>query len=208
MQKFEILSTIKEEKIVAVIRGKDSDEATSISLAAIEGGIRIIELTYTTPFVEKVFKDLENEDVLIGAGSVLDPETARHALLNGAKFIVSPFFNKDVATMCNRYGIPYLPGCMTVKEMAEALEAGCDILKLFPANDFEPSIIGSIRGPIPNVNIMPTGGVNLSNMSGWLSAGAIAVGIGSDLNKAYNSGSHELVVEVTKKYVEKLKENT
>ncbi|MFC6037870.1 bifunctional 2-keto-4-hydroxyglutarate aldolase/2-keto-3-deoxy-6-phosphogluconate aldolase [Paenisporosarcina macmurdoensis] len=208
MQKFEILSTIKEEKIVAVIRGKDSDEATSISLAAIEGGIRIIELTYTTPFVEKVFKDLENEDVLIGAGSVLDPETARHALLNGAKFIVSPFFNKDVATMCNRYGIPYLPGCMTVKEMAEALEAGCDILKLFPANDFEPSIIGSIRGPIPNVNIMPTGGVNLSNMSGWLSAGAIAVGIGSDLNNAYNSGSHELVVEVTKKYVEKLKENT
>jgi 2-dehydro-3-deoxyphosphogluconate aldolase/(4S)-4-hydroxy-2-oxoglutarate aldolase len=208
MQKFEILSTIKEEKIVAVIRGKDSDEATSISLAAIEGGIRIIELTYTTPFVEKVFKDLENEDVLIGAGSVLDPETARHALLNGAKFIVSPFFKKDVATMCNRYGIPYLPGCMTVKEMAEALEAGCDILKLFPANDFEPSIIGSIRGPIPNVNIMPTGGVNLSNMSGWLSAGAIAVGIGSDLNKAYNSGSHELVVEVTKKYVEILKENT
>lgn len=208
MQKFEILSTIKEEKIVAVIRGKDSDEATSISLAAIEGGIRIIELTYTTPFVEKVFKDLESENVLIGAGSVLDPETARHALLNGAKFIVSPFFNKDVATMCNRYGIPYLPGCMTVKEMAEALEAGCDILKLFPANDFEPSIIGSIRGPIPNVNIMPTGGVNLSNMSGWLSAGAIAVGIGSDLNKAYNSGSHELVVEVTKKYVEKLKENT
>ena len=207
MQKFEILSTIKEEKIVAVIRGKDSDEATSISLAAIEGGIRIIELTYTTPFVEKVFKDLENEDVLIGAGSVLDTETARHALLNGAKFIVSPFFNKDVATMCNRYGIPYLPGCMTVKEMAEALEAGCDILKLFPANDFEPSIIGSIRGPIPNVNIMPTGGVNLSNMSGWLSAGAIAVGIGSDLNKAYNSGSHELVVEVTKKYVEILKEN-
>lgn len=208
MQKFEILSTIKEEKIVAVIRGKDSDEATSISLAAIEGGIRIIELTYTTPFVEKVFKDLESENVLIGAGSVLDPETARHALLNGAKFIVSPFFNKDVATMCNRYGIPYLPGCMTVKEMAEALEAGCDILKLFPANDFEPSIIGSIRGPIPNVNIMPTGGVNLSNMSGWLSAGAIAVGIGSDLNNAYNSGSHELVVEVTKKYVEKLKENT
>lgn len=208
MQKFEILSTIKEEKIVAVIRGKDSDEATSISLAAIEGGIRIIELTYTTPFVEKVFKDLENEDVLIGAGSVLDTETARHALLNGAKFIVSPFFNKDVAIMCNRYGIPYLPGCMTVKEMAEALEAGCDILKLFPANDFEPSIISSIRGPIPNVNVMPTGGVNLSNMSGWLSAGAIAVGIGSDLNKAYSSGSHELVVEVTKKYVEILKENT
>jgi len=208
MLKFEILSTIKEEKIVAVIRGNNSDEATSISLAAIEGGIRIIELTYTTPFVEKVFKDLENEDVLIGAGSVLDTETARHALLNGAKFIVSPFFNKDVATLCNRYGIPYLPGCMTVKEMAEALEAGCDILKLFPASDFEPSIIRSIRGPIPNVNIMPTGGVNLSNMSGWLSAGAIAVGIGSDLNKAYSSGSHELVVEVTKKYVEILKENT
>jgi 2-dehydro-3-deoxyphosphogluconate aldolase/(4S)-4-hydroxy-2-oxoglutarate aldolase len=97
---------------------------------------------------------------------------------------------------------------MTVTEMAEALEAGCDILKLFPASDFEPSIISSIQGPIPNVNIMPTGGVNLSNMSGWLSAGAIAVGIGSDLNKAYSSGSHELVVEVTKKYVEILKEKT
>ena len=203
MDKHSIIYQITEAKVVAVIRGQDAEEAIQLSKAAVEGGIRAIELTYTTPQIEGVFKELQNTDALLGAGSVLDSETARHAILAGARFIVSPYFAEDVALLCNRYGIPYMPGCMTIREMAMALEAGCDVLKLFPANHFEPSFIKSVNGPLPNVRIMPTGGINLDNMKEWLHAGAVATGIGSDLNKAYQSGGYEAVVELSKKYMQK-----
>ncbi|MFJ8247043.1 bifunctional 2-keto-4-hydroxyglutarate aldolase/2-keto-3-deoxy-6-phosphogluconate aldolase [Peribacillus asahii] len=203
MDKHSIIYQITEAKVVAVIRGQDAEEAIQLSKAAVEGGIRAIELTYTTPQIEDVFKELQNTDALLGAGSVLDSETARHAILAGARFIVSPYFAEDVAMLCNRYGIPYMPGCMTIREMAMALEAGCDVLKLFPANHFEPSFIRSVNGPLPNVRIMPTGGINLDNMKEWLHAGAVATGIGSDLNKAYQSGGYEAVVELSKKYMQK-----
>ncbi|MFB5285019.1 bifunctional 2-keto-4-hydroxyglutarate aldolase/2-keto-3-deoxy-6-phosphogluconate aldolase [Peribacillus sp. Hz7] len=203
MDKHSIIYQITEAKVVAVIRGQDAEEAIQLSKAAVEGGIRAIELTYTTPQIEDVFKELQNTDALLGAGSVLDSETARHAILAGARFIVSPYFAEDVALLCNRYGIPYMPGCMTIREMAMALEAGCDVLKLFPANHFEPSFIKSVNGPLPNVRIMPTGGINLDNMKEWLHAGAVATGIGSDLNKAYQSGGYEAVVELSKKYMQK-----
>ncbi|MEH6946645.1 bifunctional 2-keto-4-hydroxyglutarate aldolase/2-keto-3-deoxy-6-phosphogluconate aldolase [Bacillus sp. JJ634] len=203
MDKHSIIHRITETKVVAVIRGQDAEEAIQLSKAAMEGGIRAIELTYTTPQIEDVFKELQNTDALLGAGSVLDSETARHAILAGARFIVSPYFAENVAVLCNRYGIPYMPGCMTIREMAMALEAGCDVLKLFPANHFEPSFIKSVNGPLPNVRIMPTGGINLDNMKEWLHAGAVATGIGSDLNKAYQSGGYEAVVELSKKYMQK-----
>ena len=113
-------------------------------------------------------KNFKILDAVLGAGTVLDAETARHAILYGAKFVVSPHFSEEVATVCNRYGIPYLPGCMTIREMVKALESGCDILKLFPANNFDPSFIKSVKGPLPHVQIMPTGGINASNMQEWL----------------------------------------
>lgn len=204
MSKFGTHAQIAAAQIVAVIRGSDAGEAIQLSKAAAEGGIRVIELTYTTPNVQQVFEALQSEDLLLGAGTVLDPETARHAILSGAKFVVSPHFNKEVALICNRYGIPYFPGCMTIREMVEALESGCDVLKLFPANDFKPSFIKSVNGPLPQVKIMPTGGINLENMNDWLIAGAVAVGIGSDLNKAYNAGGYNAVVELSKQYVNKI----
>ena len=136
MTKYETLIEIKESKVVAVIRGNNAEEAIALTKGAVEGGIRIIELTYTTPQVQKVFEALQTEDALLGAGTVLDGETARHAILAGAKFIVSPHFSEDVAKVCNRYSIPYMPGCMTIREMVLALESGCDVLKLFPANNF------------------------------------------------------------------------
>lgn len=203
MLKHDILARLTETKVVAVIRGKNAEEAAELSKAAIEGGIPAIELTYTTPQVQDVFDALKDEDVLLGAGSVLDPETARHAILAGAKFIVSPHFNEDIAPVCNRYGIPYLPGCMTIREMVKALESGSDIIKLFPANNFVPSFIKSINGPLPHVRIMPTGGINLNNIQDWISAGAVAVGIGSDLNKAYATGGFEAAVSLSKQYMEK-----
>lgn len=203
MLKHEVLLKLTETKVVAVIRGKSAEEAIELSKAAIEGGIPAIELTYTTPQVQNVFEALKEEDVLLGAGSVLDPETARHAILAGAKFIVSPHINEDIAPVCNRYGIPYLPGCMTIREMVKALESGSDIIKLFPANNFEPSFIKSVNGPLPHVRIMPTGGINLNNIQDWISAGAVAVGIGSDLNKAYAAGGFSEAVELSKQYMEK-----
>ncbi|MGE6376209.1 bifunctional 2-keto-4-hydroxyglutarate aldolase/2-keto-3-deoxy-6-phosphogluconate aldolase [Peribacillus muralis] len=206
MDKHSIIKQLTETKVVAVIRGQHAEEAAQLSKAAIEGGIRAIELTYTTPQVEEVFKQLVNTDALIGAGSVLDSETARHAILSGAQFIVSPYFVEGVAKLCNRYGIPYMPGCMTIREMATALEAGCDILKLFPANTIDPSFIKSVNGPLPNVRLMPTGGINLDNMKDWLRAGAVATGIGSELNKAFKSGGYKAAVELSEKYMQKIAE--
>ncbi|AXI28776.1 bifunctional 2-keto-4-hydroxyglutarate aldolase/2-keto-3-deoxy-6-phosphogluconate aldolase [Priestia megaterium] len=203
MNKYLTVNVLTSTKIVAIIRGKDASEATELSKAAVEGGIKAIELTYTTPQIEDTFRALKGLDVLLGAGSVLDSETARHAILNGAKFIVSTHFVEDVAKLCNRYGIPYMPGCMSIREMASALELGCDILKLFPAGHFDPSFIKAVNGPLPNVKIMPTGGINLNNIEEWLNAGAVAIGIGSDLNKAYQNGGHEAVVKLSEKYIEK-----
>lgn len=205
MIKYGALTEIKKAKVVAVIRGSNADEAITLTKGAVEGGIRIIELTYTTPQVQKVFETFQTENALLGAGTVLDSETARHAILAGAKFIVSPHFSEGVAKVCNRYSIPYMPGCMTIREMALALEFGCNILKLFPASAFQPSFIKSVKGPLPQVQIMPTGGINASNMKEWLDAGAIAVGVGSDLNKAYKAGGYDAVVEASKKYIEATK---
>jgi 2-dehydro-3-deoxyphosphogluconate aldolase/(4S)-4-hydroxy-2-oxoglutarate aldolase len=202
--KMEIYQQLLDSKVVAVIRGKDAQEAIAVAEAAVAGGLRAVELTYTTPNVAKVFEQLSGSAALIGAGTVLDAETARHALLHGAQFVVSPYFDAEIAVMCNRYNVPYLPGCMTIKEMVQATEAGCDILKLFPANGFEPSFIGSVNGPLPNVRIMPTGGININNMNAWLDAGAVAVGIGSDLTKAYRSSGKEAVVQLVKDYLGKL----
>ncbi|WP_203340630.1 bifunctional 2-keto-4-hydroxyglutarate aldolase/2-keto-3-deoxy-6-phosphogluconate aldolase [Planococcus beijingensis] len=202
--KMEVYQQILDAKIVAVIRGKDAEEAIAVAEAAVAGGLTAIELTYTTPNVSQVFEKLAGSQALIGAGTVLDAETARHALLHGAEFVVSPSFNSEIAKVCNRYNVPYLPGCMTIKEMVEATEWGCDILKLFPANGFEPSFIGSVNGPLPKVRIMPTGGINIKNMNAWLDAGAVAVGIGTDLTKAYRSSGEQGVTQLVKDYLKEL----
>ncbi|TQR18261.1 bifunctional 2-keto-4-hydroxyglutarate aldolase/2-keto-3-deoxy-6-phosphogluconate aldolase [Psychrobacillus soli] len=200
--KYESIKEAVNERVVAVVRGSSFEEAIAISKAAIAGGIRAIEVTYTTPQVRKVFEALLDENAVIGAGTVLDSETARDAILNGAQFVVSPNFDEKIATLCNRYSVPYFPGCMTIAEMVRAVESGCDIIKLFPANQFEPSFIGSVNGPLPNVRVMPTGGISLKNASEWIDAGAVAVGIGSDLTKAYRNDGVSAVMELAKKYVE------
>ncbi len=199
--KMKVYEALLTAKVVAVIRGEDADEAVAVAQAAIAGGVNVIELTYTTPNVAKAFEQLEGtDDALIGAGTVLDAQTARHALLHGAQFVVSPHFDEEIAKVCNRYNVPYLPGCMTIKEMVQATEWGCDILKLFPANGFEPSFIKAVNGPLPKVRIMPTGGINMDNMNDWLDAGAVAVGIGSDLTKAYQAGGAGQVTDLAKQY--------
>lgn len=202
MDKSTTLNYIQENKLVAVIRSSSAQEAIDVASSACEGGIKVIELTYTTPEVEKVFKTMKSSDVLLGAGSVLDVETARHAILQGAKFIVSPHFRNEISILCNRYGIPYLPGAMTLSEIITAKESGVDIIKLFPSNHFHPSYISAVSGPVPGVKLMPTGGINKINLKEWLKAGAVSVGIGSDLTKAYNNYGEKGVIRLVQEYLE------
>lgn len=201
LPKLDTLQNISNAKIVAVIRGKNPEEVINISRASIQGGLKVIEVTYTTPNAGRAIDVLQSEDAIIGAGTVLDTETARDALLHGARFIVSPHFNVEISELCNRYAIPYLPGCLTISEMVSAMESGCDVLKLFPANNFRPNFIKSIQGPLPQVRLMPTGGINLENFKDWLEQGAFAVGIGSELSKAYAEGGNAAVIEKCEAYI-------
>ncbi|NLJ98047.1 MAG: bifunctional 2-keto-4-hydroxyglutarate aldolase/2-keto-3-deoxy-6-phosphogluconate aldolase [Tissierellia bacterium] len=205
MQKYEVLKRIEKTGIVAVVRAKDSEEAKNIAYACIDGGIDSIEITFTVPGAHKVIEALVDEfgdKLLVGAGTVLDSETARAALLAGAKYIVSPNFDLDTAKLCNRYQVPYMPGCMTITEMIKAMESGVDIIKVFPGSAFGPSFIKAIKGPLPQANLMPTGGVSLDNVDQWIKNGCIAVGVGGALTK----GSKEDMTKAAKAFVEKIKE--
>lgn len=186
MQKLRILREIYEKGIVAVVRAENSYEAKKIALACMKGGVNSIEITFTVPGAVGVIENLVQEfgdDLLVGAGTVLDSETARAALLAGAKYIVSPNFNLETARLCNRYQVPYMPGCMTLTEIVEAMEAGVDIIKLFPGSVFGPEVVRAIREPLPHVNIMPTNGVDMDNVGDWIESGCVAVGVSDDLTK-------------------------
>ena len=201
-----ILKKIENDKLVAVIRGKDDNDAYEISKKVIEGGIKIIELTFSTPYVENTIEKLSKEnikDVLVGAGTVLDDITARIAILKGAKFIVSPHLDTGIAKVCNRYQIPYLPGCATVTEIVKALESGVDLIKLFPGDLLGPTYIKNVKGPLKYAKMMPSGGVSIDNMDKWLENGAFALGIGSALTKYVATKGYESVREEAEKFVNK-----
>ena len=175
----------------------------------IAGGVTGIELTFTVPHADKALDELsekygDREDVLIGAGTVLDPATARLAIIAGAKFIVSPSFNADVAKICNLYSIPYTPGCFTPTEIQTALEAGVDLVKVFPGSVAGPAMVKALHGPFPQLAIMPTGGVSLDNLETWFDAGVTLVGAGSNLTAAAKTGDYAGVTATAKKYRAKL----
>lgn len=209
IEKFNTLSRIEEVGVVAVVRAESEDEAVKISKACIEGGIPAIEVTFTVPEADKVITSLKNkfskEELIVGAGTVLDSETARIAILAGAQYIVSPGFDLESAKLCNRYQIPYMAGCMTITEMIKALEAGTDIIKLFPGSAFGPSMVKNVKAPLPQVPIMPTGGVSLENVDQWIKNGCIAVGVGGQLIEGAKTGNYELITETAKKFVEKVR---
>lgn len=212
MRKQQILQRICEEGVVAVLRGETPEQAVEMAEQAIAGGIKIIEVTMTVPFaleaIETLAKKYDPDPnapnyAVIGVGTVLDAETARAAILSGAEFVVSPAFHEETVRMCNRYRVPIFPGAMTIAEIQAALEAGVDIVKLFPGNLFSPEMIKAIKGPLPQVDIMPTGGVSLDNLADWIKAGAVAVGIGSDLTReAIKTGDLSLVAQQASRYVE------
>lgn len=209
MKRLETIQKMVECGVVAVIRAESKEQGIKIVDAVKRGGIKALEITMTVPGAIDIIKELsevyKNEDVIIGAGTVLDPETARACILAGAKYIVSPGFNVETVKLCNRYRIPVMPGIMTVTEALTALEYGVEILKVFPGNAYGPSIISSFKGPLPQANFMPTGGVSLDNIKDWIKAGAVAVGTGSDLTKGAKTGDYELVAETAAKFVEEVK---
>ncbi|SMC27366.1 2-dehydro-3-deoxyphosphogluconate aldolase / (4S)-4-hydroxy-2-oxoglutarate aldolase [Clostridium acidisoli DSM 12555] len=210
IEKINTLSRIEEVGVVAVVRADNEEQAVKISKACIEGGIPAIEVTFTVPGADKVITTLKNtfskEELIVGAGTVLDSETARIAILAGAQYIVSPGFDLESAKLCNRYQIPYMAGCMTITEMIRAMEAGVDIVKLFPGDAYGPSMVKNVKAPLPQVPIMPTGGVSLDNVEQWIKNGCVAVGVGGQLIGGAKTGNYQEITETAKKFVAKVKE--
>lgn len=208
-EKEQVLARLKEDCLVAVVRAKNLEQGEKVIDAIIEGGINFIEICMTVDegspidlIANMVAKYKDNEKIVIGAGTVLDPETARMAIMAGANYVVSPGLNVETIKMCNRYRVPMLPGVMTPTEAITALEAGCDIIKVFPGNIVGPAAISSFKGPLPQGEFMPSGGVDVDNVDKWLKAGAYAVGTGSSLTKGAKTGDFAAVTAKAKEFVE------
>ena len=210
IHKLDILRRITDAGLVAVVRAETAEAATRITDAVLEGGCPAVEMTFTVPGAHRVIEALaaryKPSELILGAGTVLDPETARIAILSGATYVVAPSLNVETVRLCNRYQVPVMPGAMTVREVLEALEAGADIVKLFPGEAFGPAIIKAIKGPLPQVPLMPTGGVDLSNVSEWIKAGAVAVGAGGSLTGGAKTGDFASVTRTAREFVEKIRE--
>lgn len=175
----------EKEKIIAVIRGRTAKNAFEIAKACYEGGIKLLEITFTTPEAEKTIEILSENlsDAIIGAGTVISEAQFNKAIEVGAKFVVSPHLSETLSEIARSRDICYIPGIMTPTEYVKARELNCHIVKIFPGNVLTPSFITSMKGPFPEIKCIPTGGVSLENINEWLKAGAIAVGIGSSLTK-------------------------
>lgn len=199
----DMIEQVREAGIAAVIRGNTVEEAKMYCETCVEGGVSFLEITFTVPGAIEVLDYVVSEmkdTAVAGAGTVLDAATARIAILHGAKYIVSPAFDVEVAKICNLYRIPYLPGCLTPTEAVEALKYGASAIKLFLGSAFGPSYISEIKGPLPQAEIIPTGGVSLDNVEEWLSKGCLAVGVGGKLA----TGTREEVTATAKAFKEKI----
>lgn len=197
MDKLQVIETVKKIGVVAVIRGNTPDEAVQISEACIAGGVTAIEVAFTTPRAHEAILTLsekykDNAQVVIGAGTVLDAETARMAILNGAAFVVSPAFDEATIKLCNRYRVACMPGTTTIQGVIQALELGADIVKVFPGEVMGSKFIKAVKGPLPQAQMMPTGGVSIDNVAEWFKAGAVAVGAGGAL-----TGGGKSLTEIT-----------
>ena len=195
-----ILEKLKGNGIVAVIRGKNHEEAKGYMEACLRGGIKSLELTYTIPNVVELIREYSsNEEALIGVGSVLNGKMASDAIEAGAKYVVSPGYSEEINTVCRAMNVLYLPGCMTVGEIMKAMDAGNKMIKLFPGDLFGAKFVKAIKAPIPNVEVMPTGGVSVDNIEEWFENGVACVGVGSSLIK----GSLEDIENTAKEFISK-----
>lgn len=213
LPKYVTLNNMRKAGVVAVVRGYSEENAYKTAKACIAGGVNAIELAFTSPNADVTIKKLveeyaDKEEVIVGAGTVLDPATARMAIVSGAKFIVSPSFNAETAKECNLYGIPYIPGCFSPTEVQSALTYGADVVKIFPGSIAGKGVINELHGPFPYVNVMPSGGVSLDNMHEWFENGAYVVGVGGGLVGPAKDDDYEAVTNNAKAFSEKFRSIT
>ncbi len=208
MDKAEIVRQIETLGLVPVVRASSADEAMQAIDAIKAGGVNVLEITMTVPGAVRVIEKVADKygaDVLVGAGTVLDPETARACLLAGAQFIVSPALNLATIELCHRYSAPIAPGVLTPTEVITAWSAGVDLVKVFPCGSVGgASYVKNLKGPFPQVKIIPTGGVSLTTAADFIKAGASALGVGTDLVdvKAIREGNAHIVTERARQFVE------
>ena len=211
IEKMETLARIHEVGVVAVVRVNDPDQARGIVGAVFEGGIPAVEVTMTVPGAVKIIEALAGEyrgrSLVLGAGTVLDPETARACLLAGARYVVAPNLNEEVVRLCNRYAVPCMPGIGSVTELVRAYELGVDVVKVFPGEVLGPKFIKAALAPVPHAKMMPTGGVSVDNLADWFAAGAYAVGMGNALTKpGGKEGDLDAVRAAAKSVVERIRQ--
>jgi len=207
IQKLDVLHRIIDSGLVAIIRADVSEHAERIAEACAKGGVTVLEITFTVPGATKIIETLSKDyrdQMTVGAGTVLDPETARIAILSGAKFVVSPALNPDTARLCNRYQVPHMPGTGTVREIIEAMEAGADIIKIFPSEGLGPGFVRAVRSPLPQAQLVPTGGVSLDNVTEWIQAGCVAVGVSGHLTGNKTASDSKKISETAKQFLEKI----
>ena len=199
------LKRILDGGIVAVVRSESSDSLVRVVQALADGGVTAAEITFTVPDAVEVIREVRREvgnAIVLGAGTVLDPETARTAMLAGAEYIVSPVVNLEVIRICRRYDTVVMPGAFTPTEVLSAWEAGADVVKVFPADVGGPAYLRALRGPLPQVRLMPTGGVDLTTAEAFLKAGACCLGVGGALvdPKAIASGDFSRIRDLAAQY--------
>jgi 2-dehydro-3-deoxyphosphogluconate aldolase / (4S)-4-hydroxy-2-oxoglutarate aldolase len=210
MSRAEDVQRVLDGGIVSIIRADSGEQLVDVAKALYEGGIDVIEVTFTVPGVLDIISEVKKamgDKILLGAGTVLDTESARAAILAGAEFIVTPTVKPDVIQLCNRYSKAIMPGAFTPTEVLTAWEAGADIVKVFPADIGGPAHLKALHGPLPQIKLLPTGGVNLDTLASFFDAGACAVGLGSALveKQAVASGDMNRIQALAEKYVAAVK---
>ena len=205
MSRASLLRRVLDGGIVAIVRSPDSHQLVEVCRALADGGVAAVEITMTVPDALDVLRQVRRalgDRVVLGAGTVLDPETARAVLLAGAEFVVAPTVNLDVIRLCRRYDKPVMPGAFTPTEILAAWEAGADVVKVFPAEVLGPAFFKALRGPLPQVRLMPTGGVDLSTAAEFLRAGACCLGVGGQLvePRAVAEGNFDRIRDLARQY--------
>jgi 2-dehydro-3-deoxyphosphogluconate aldolase/(4S)-4-hydroxy-2-oxoglutarate aldolase len=212
MNKQDVIRRIKEVGLVPVVRASSAEEAFEVIEAIKAGGVPILEITMTVPRATSVIEQVIatfGDEALVGAGTVLDAETARACILAGAQFVVSPALNLETIALCRRYGVAVMPGALTPTEVVQAWTAGADFVKVFPAGALGgASYLKALKAPLPQIELIPTGGVSLKTASDFIKAGASALGVGADLvdTKALREGQAHLITERARQYVEIVRE--
>ncbi len=196
------LDSVIENGVIAVLRGLRTDNALNIAKALIGGGVNTLEITMETPDALSIIKNIRTQlgdSVVVGAGTVLDSETARAAIMAGSQFIFSPTVNVETIRITKRYGVASVPGAFTPTEILKAYEAGADAVKVFPAGVLGPAYLKDIKGPLPQIPLIPTGGINLENAADFIKSGAIAIGVGGSLVNMKMENSSDFLEDLTKK---------